>query len=47
MKKVLLIIGALAATLSATAQRHRIERFHHGNAEPTFYIISVSETDSL
>ncbi len=47
MKKVLLFIGALAATISATAQKHRIERFYHGNAEPTVYIISVSETDTL
>lgn len=47
MKKVLLVIGALAVTLSATAQKHRIERFHHDKAEPTVYIISVSETDTL
>ena len=47
MKKSLLIIGAMALTLSATAQNRRVERFHHGNAEPTVYIISVSETDTL
>lgn len=46
MKKVLLTIGAMAAVLSATAQNHRIQRHHHGDAEPTVYIISVSETDT-
>ena len=47
MKKVLLTIGAMAAVLSATAQNHRIQRHHHGDAEPTVYIISVSETDTV
>ena len=47
MKKVLLTIGAMAALLSATAQNHRIQRHHHGDAEPTVYIISVSETDTV
>ncbi|MBR2858803.1 MAG: porin [Alistipes sp.] len=46
MKKVLLTIGAMAAVLSATAQNHRIQRHHHGDAEPTVYIISVSESDT-
>ena len=47
MKKSFLIIGAMAFTLTATAQHRRFERFNHGNAEPTVYIISVSETDTL
>ena len=47
MKKVLLTIGAMAAVLSATAQNHRIQRHHHGDAEPTVYIISVSESDTV
>ena len=47
MKKSLLIIGAMALTLSVTAQHRRLERFNHGNTEPTVYIISVSETDTL
>lgn len=37
----------MAAVLSATAQNHRIQRHHHGDAEPTVYIISVSETDTV
>ena len=36
----------MAAVLSATAQNHRIQRHHHGDAEPTVYIISVSESDT-
>ena len=47
MKKVLLIIGAMVATSYATAQNHHIQRHHHGDAEPTVYIISVSETDTI
>lgn len=47
MKKSFLIIGAMAFTLTATAQHRRFERFNHGNTEPTVYIISVSETDTL
>jgi hypothetical protein len=47
MKRVLLILGALAANFTALAQYHRVERFHHGGAEPTVYIISVSERDTL
>ena len=47
MKRVLLFIGALAATLSASAQLHRLERYNHGSGEPTVYIISVSETDTI
>ena len=37
----------MALTLTATAQHRRFERFNHGNTEPTVYIISVSETDTL
>ena len=33
MKKVFLIIGAMATTLAATAQHHRIERHHHGHGD--------------
>ena len=47
MKKVLLLIGAMVATFSATAQNHRVQRYHHGDAEPTVYIISVSETEAI
>ena len=47
MKKVLLFIGALASTFVASAQQHRLERYRHGGTEPTVYIISVRETDSL
>ena len=47
MKRVLLIIGAMAVTLTATAQHHRVERYHHGGVEPTVYIISVSERDTI
>ncbi len=47
MKRVLLIIGAMVVTLTATAQHHRVQRHHHGGAEPTVYIISVSETDTI
>ena len=47
MKKVLLLIGAMVVTLSATAQHHRVQRYHHGDAEPTVYIISVRETDTI
>ena len=47
MKKVLLFIGALASTFAASAQHHRLERYRHGGTEPTVYIISVRETDSL
>lgn len=46
MKRTLLIIVAVALSLTATAQHHRVERHHHG-AEPTVYIISVRETDTL
>lgn len=47
MKRVLLIIGAIVATISATAQHHRVQRYHHGSAEPTVYIIAVSERDTI
>ena len=47
MKRVLLIIGAVVTTITATAQNHRVQRYHHGNAEPTVYIISVSEKDTI
>ena len=47
MKKVLLLIGALSTTLGASAQHHRLERYRNGGAEPTVYIISVRETDTL
>ena len=47
MKRVLLTIGALAISLGSTAQNHRMERYYHGGAEPTVYIISVSERDTL
>ena len=47
MKKGLLLFGAMALSLSATAQNHRVQRFHHGGAEPTVYIISVSERDTI
>ena len=47
MKRFLLIIGAVVATATATAQHHRVQRYHHGNAEPTVYIISVSEKDTI
>ncbi len=47
MKKVLLIIGAMVATFTATAQHHRVQKFYHDGAEPTVYIISVSETDTI
>ena len=47
MKRVLLIFGALAATITASAQNCRIQRYNHGTAEPTVYIISVSETDTI
>lgn len=48
MKRVLLIIGA-AATICTTAQaqNRRLERYNHGDAEPTVYIISVSEKECL
>ena len=42
MKKVFLIIGAMAVSFTTTAQHHRIERYHHGHGEPTVYLISVS-----
>ena len=47
MKRVLLIIGAVAFSLTATAQHLKAERHDHGNAEPTVYIISVSEKDII
>lgn len=46
MKKVLLSLVATAVSLSAMAQHHRIQRFQHG-AEPTVYIIAVSERDTI
>ena len=46
MKRILLLFGAVAVSLTATAQQHRIQRYQHG-AEPTVYIISVRETDTL
>lgn len=47
MKRVLLITLATAATIAATAQNYRLQRHHHGAAEPTVYIISYSERDTL
>ena len=47
MKRVFLFIGAMATTFSLSAQHHRLEKHSHGGAEPTVYIISVSETDTL
>ena len=47
MKRVFLFIGAMATTFSLSAQHHRLEKYSHGGAEPTVYIISVSETDTL
>ena len=47
MKRVLLIIGATVATITASAQHHRLERYNNSGAEPTVYIISVSETDTI
>ena len=47
MKRVLLIIGAAVATITASAQHHRLERYNNSGAEPTVYIISVSETDTV
>lgn len=47
MKKSLLIIGTMAISLSTTAQHHRMQRHSHGDTEPTVYIISVSERDTL
>ena len=46
MKKVLLILGALAVTFTTSAQ-HRLQRYNHGAGEPTVYIISASETDTI
>ncbi len=46
MKRVLLILGALAATITTSAQ-HRLQRYNHGTAEPTVYIIAASETDTI
>ena len=46
MKRFFLLFGAFAVSLTATAQNHRIQRYQHG-AEPTVYIISVRETDTL
>ena len=37
----------MATTFSLSAQHHRLEKHSHGGAEPTVYIISVSETDTL
>ena len=47
MKKFLLLISASAIAFTATAQNHRVQRYHHGGAEPTVYIISVSEKDTI
>ena len=46
MKKVLLILGALVVTFTTSAQ-HRLQRYNHGAGEPTVYIISASETDTI
>ena len=46
MKRTLLVIVAMAISLTAAAQHHRVQRYQHG-AEPTVYIISVRETDTL
>ena len=46
MKRTLLVIAAMAISLTAAAQHHRVQRYQHG-AEPTVYIISVRETDTL
>ena len=45
MKRLLLIIGALAATSAASAQTPRLERHSNGGGDPTVYLITVSETD--
>lgn len=46
MKKILLLYLALGLSLVATAQYRRIQRFQHG-ADPTVYIIAVSERDTI
>lgn len=46
MRRILLLFGAAALSFTATAQHNRIQRYQHG-AEPTVYIISVRETDTL
>lgn len=46
MKKFLLTMFAVVVSLSAVAQNHRIQRFSHG-ADPTVYIIAVSERDTI
>ncbi|MBQ7856562.1 MAG: porin [Alistipes sp.] len=45
MKKLLLLLAAVSATLSVSAQRH-ISRHRHAD-KPTVYIISVKESDTI
>ena len=46
MKKILLLSLALSLSCVVAAQHRRIQRFHHG-ADPTVYIIAVSERDTI
>lgn len=46
MKKFLLLSLALSLSFMAAAQHRRIQRFQHG-ADPTVYIIAVSERDTI
>ena len=47
MKRFLLSIGALAATIVASAQTPRLERHNNGGGDPTVYLITVSETEAI
>lgn len=47
MKKILLFVGAMTVTLTATAQYHHLQRYKSDASEPTVYIISVSESDTI
>ena len=47
MKRFLLSIGALAATIAASAQTPRLERHSNGGGDPTVYLITVSETEAI
>ncbi len=47
MKRVLLIFGALAAVSTASAQNYRLQRYNHDKGDPTVYIITASETDTI
>lgn len=46
MKKFLLLCFAASSLMTASAQRHFMER-HHKADEPTVYIISVKESDTI